>query len=113
MEASKVSKGSEFHVLLSGLKLSAEMEKKIESGIQTVVASALAGYPNPDDPDGNDGPIGGGSGPKPGGSLGVHVVIPSLRWKGYWIKTLPRDLVIRPAELEAQQKQLQKGLQVG
>ncbi|WP_018620043.1 hypothetical protein [Spirosoma luteum] len=113
METSKDSKGSEFHVLLSGLKLPAALEKKIASGIQSVVASTLAGYPNPDDPDGDDGPDGGGSrGPFAGGNGTPYVVLPSLRWRGYWIKALGKDFKITPAEIDVQQQQLQKGIQI-
>ncbi|QJW91061.1 hypothetical protein HNV11_17610 [Spirosoma taeanense] len=112
MEPSKDSKGSEFHVLLSGMKLPARLENKIAAQIQSVVSSALAGYPNPDDPDGDDGPAGGGGGggPFPGGG-GPYAVIPSIRWKGYWIKALGKDFRINPAEIDAQQRHLQKGIQ--
>lgn len=112
MENAKNSKGSEFHVLLSGLKLPAQLESKIASGIQSVVSSALAGYPNPDDPDGNDGPAGGGHGPLHGIGNGPYVVIPSIRWRGYWIRALGQDFKINPAEIDIQQQQLQKGIQV-
>ncbi|MBD2702211.1 hypothetical protein IC229_16280 [Spirosoma sp. BT702] len=110
MEASKNTKGSEFHVLLSGMKLPARLESKIAAGIQTVVASALAGYPNPDDPDGDDGPAGGGGGSFPGGG-GSHVVIPPSRWKGYWIKAIGRDLKVSLDEIKVQEGLLQKGIQ--
>lgn len=105
MEQAKDGKGSEFHVLLSGLKLPTELEGKIAAGIQSVVSSALAGYkPNPDDPNDDDGPFGGG---------GPHIVIPPIRWRGIWIKVLNKDLVINRGEIEVQQKLLQKGVQVG
>ena len=110
METSKDSKGSEFHVLLSGLKLPADLEKKIATGIQSVVSSALAGYPGPDDP-GDDGPAGGGHQPHFGGGNGAYVVIPAKRWIGYWLKMLAEDLTINPAEIDVQQRQLQQGLQ--
>ncbi|GAB3997709.1 hypothetical protein GCM10028807_43430 [Spirosoma daeguense] len=110
METRKNSKGSEFHILLSGMKLPAQLENKIAAGIQSVVASALAGYPNPDDPDGNDGPVGGGGNPFPGGG-GPHVVIPSIRWKGYWIKALGDDFRVSLDEVKIQQEMLQKGVQ--
>lgn len=113
METSKDSKGSEFHVLLSGLKLPAALEKKIASSIQSAVSSALAGYPNPDDPDGDDGPDGGGGkGPFAGGSGSPYVVLPSIRWRGYWIKALGKDLRITPADIDVQQQQLQRGIQI-
>ena len=114
MDTSKDSKGSEFHVLLSGLKLPAALEQKIASGIQSVVSSALAGYPNPDDPNGNDGPAGGGRGPSPflGGSGSPYVVFPTLKWRGYWIKTIGQDFKITPGEIDIQQQQLQKGIQI-
>ncbi|GAB3717400.1 hypothetical protein GCM10027592_59480 [Spirosoma flavus] len=109
MEATKNTKGSEFHVLLSGMKLPAQLERKIAAGIQSVVSSALAGYPNPDDPDGNDGPAGGG-GAFPGGG-GPHVVIPPSRWKGYWIKVLDRDFKVSLDQIKVQEELLQKGIQ--
>lgn len=112
MEASKESKGSEFHVLLSGLKLSAKLEKKIALSIQSAVSSVLSEYPNPDDPDGDDGPDGGGRGPFPGGGGLPYAVIPSIRWKGYWIKALGRDFKVNLSEIEVQQKQLQQGVQI-
>ncbi|MVM40303.1 hypothetical protein GO730_26065 [Spirosoma sp. HMF3257] len=59
METTKHEKGSEFHVVLSGLKLPNHLENRIASEIQRVVSAALADYPNPDDPSGNDGPAGG------------------------------------------------------
>ncbi len=108
----KETKGSEFHVLMSGLKLPAALEKKIASDIQSVVSTALAGYPNPDDPDGDDGPIGGGRGPFAGGSGSPYVVLPSIRWRGYWIKALGKDFKITPGEIDLQQQQLQKGVLV-
>ena len=107
METSKDSKGSEFHVLLSGMKLPARLESKIASGIQSVVSSALAGYPNPDDPDGNDGPAGGVA-----DRWRPLRIYPSIRWRGYWIKTLGNDFKINTSEIEVQQQQLQKGIQV-
>ncbi|GAB2595444.1 hypothetical protein [Spirosoma areae] len=112
METPKDSKGSEFHVLLSGMKLPAKLESKIALRIQSAVSSVLSDYPNPDDPDGDDGPAGGGGGPFPGGGGLPYAVIPSIRWKGYWIKALGNDLKINTAEIDTQQIQLQKGVQV-
>ncbi len=112
METQKEGNGSEFHVLLSGMKLSAKLENKIALRIQAAVSSVLSDYPNPDDPDGNDGPAGGGGrGPFPGGGGLAYVAIPSIRWKGYWIKALGKDFRINPAEIDLQQVQLQKGIQ--
>lgn len=70
-------KGSEFHVLLSDIKLSAESESRIQAGIQSLVNSELVAYkPNPDDsgrPPRN--PFGTGGNP--------HIVIPPIKWPGY------------------------------
>ena len=108
MEISKDSKGSEFHVLLSGMKLPAQLESKMAAEIQAVVTRNLAGYPSPDDPNGNDGPAGGG--PQPHiGIGGPYVFIPPIRWRGIWLKALAKDFKINPAELDTQQIQLQKG----
>lgn len=112
MEASKESKGSEFHVVLSGLKLSDKLENRIASEIQRVVASALTDYPNPDDPDGDDGPAGGqhrhGT-----GRFGPYVNIPSKEWLGRWIYALGKDYRVNIDTLNQQEKLLQQGLQRG
>ncbi len=69
--------GSEFHVLLGDIKLSAESEARIQAGIQTLVNQELVGFtPNPDDsgkPHRN--PFGGGGTP--------HIIIPPIKWPGY------------------------------
>jgi hypothetical protein len=82
-------KGSEFHVLLGDIKLSAESEARIQSGIQSIVNQELTAYkPNPDD---------SGKPPKnpfgPGGS--PHIVIPPINWKGYILWSL-KDLSVIP-----------------
>lgn len=110
MEMSKESKGSEFHVLLSGMKLPAQLEAKMAADIQAVVTRNLAGYPGPDDPDGNDGPAGGLHHPHVGIG-GPYVFIPPIRWRGIWIKALGKDFKVNPAEIDAQQGQLQRGIQ--
>jgi hypothetical protein len=110
MEASKESKGSEFHVVLSGLKLSDKLENRIASEIQRVVAAALTDYPNPDDPDGDDGPAGGRR--KHGtGRFGPYTVIPSKEWLGRWIYMLGANLQINADLVAKQEKLLQGGLQ--
>lgn len=66
------AKGSEFHVILGNIKLSAAAEARIQSGIQSVVMSELAGYkPNPDDT------------PKSPFPWGSTIVIPPIRWPGF------------------------------
>ena len=112
MEAVKESKGSEFHVLLSGLKLPDALEKRLSADIQRVVASALAGYPGPDGPD-DDGPAGGGHGPiigPRGGLLTPHIVIPPRRWNGYLLRVVGQDFKINPAEVNGLEQQLQRGI---
>jgi hypothetical protein len=75
-------KGSEFHVLLGDIKLSAESESRIQAGIQSLVNSELVAYkPNPDDsgrPSKN--PFGPGGNP--------HIVIPPIKWPGYILMRL-------------------------
>lgn len=75
-------KGSEFHVLLGDIKLSAESESRIQAGIQSLVNSELVAYkPNPDDsgrPPRN--PFGPGGNP--------HIVIPPIKWPGYILMRL-------------------------
>ena len=82
------SGGSEFHVILGDIKLSAEAEKRIEAQIQQVVLAELAGYkPNPDD---TRPPR-----PWPGpwsGSFGQLVIVPPIKWPGFIIF---RDLLDR------------------
>jgi hypothetical protein len=70
-------KGSEFHVLLGDIKLSAESESRIQAGIQSLVNSELVAYkPNPDGPDRPPrNPFGTGGNP--------HIVIPPIKWPGY------------------------------
>lgn len=112
MESTKNAKGSEFHVVLSGMKLSPKLENHIAAEIQRVVDSAIGSLPNPDDPDGNDGPAGGGHPHGPlGGNFSGYLTIPSKRWKGRWILALPNDFKINPALIDGQQKALQQGLQ--
>jgi len=71
------SKSSEFHVKLDGIKLPADAESRIQSGIQSLVLQELAGFtPNPDDsgtPHRKIPHLGGGG-----------VIIPT-KWLGIWI----------------------------
>ncbi len=110
MDAPKDNKGSEFHVLLSGLKLSEKLENHIASEIQRVVASALTDYPNPDDPDGDDGPAGGRI-PHGTGRFGPYVVIPPKHWLGLWIQLVGKDFRINTDLINQQEKIIQQGLQ--
>lgn len=110
MEASKLVKGSEFHVLLSGLKLSDKLENHIASEIQRVVAAALTDYPNPDDPDGNDGVVGGRH-PHGTGRFGPYVVIPSKEWMGRWLQFVGKDFKVNLEQVNQIEKNLQKGIQ--
>lgn len=114
MEASKENKGSEFHVVLGGLKLPEHIENRVAAGIQHVIDSALGELPNPDDPDGNDGPAGGKHphGPFLGaGITGSYLVIPSLKWKGRWIEFIGKGLQINADQLAQRERNLQGGMQ--
>lgn len=76
----------EFKVVLDGIKLSADAEKRIEKGIQSLVMQELAGYkPNP------DGPVGGPIkvGPIPGRTF--HIPID-------WIGIVARDFNLKEAK---------------
>jgi hypothetical protein len=111
METIKHEKGSEFHVVLSGMKLPSHIENRIAADIQRVVSSALAGYPNPDDPSGgNDGPA-GGRGPHGPGRLGAYVIIPFNGWLGLLAVNLKKDLVIDKPQIEQLETALQNGIQ--
>ena len=110
MESTKYSKGSEFHVVLSGMKLPDHLENRIASEIQRVVSAALTDYPNPDDPDGDDGPA-GGQRQSAIARFGSLVHIPPKRWQGKWIYALGNDFRINTEVIDMQQKLLQKGLQ--
>ncbi|AUD04843.1 hypothetical protein [Spirosoma pollinicola] len=110
MEAPKVTKGSEFHVVLGGLKLSDKLENHIASEIQRVVAAALTDYPNPDDPDGDDG-LAGGRRQHGTGRFGPYVVIPSKDWLGRWLQLVGKDFRVNPEVVGQLEKNLQKGLQ--
>lgn len=101
MEAPKNRKSSEFHVLLSGMKLPAKLEKKIALSIQSAVSSALADYPNPDDPDGKDGPVGGGS----------YVLIPNKDWLGRHLLLMNKVRTVLQSEIEAEQRVAQERFQ--
>lgn len=91
------AKGSEFHVILGDIKLSADAEKRIEGLIQQAVLSELVSYkPNPDDPY----PRNPWPGPWPG-PLGPIVVIPPIRWPGFIIF---RDLLDRGTLKSVQEK---------
>ena len=107
METTKHEKGSEFHVVLSGLKLPEKIEAHVEAEIQRVVASALVGYPNPDDPTGNDGPA-GGHGPHGPGRLGGYALIPFNGWRGLLAINFKENLVIDKAEIFRVQGQFQQ-----
>ncbi len=112
MDSTKNAKGSEFHVVLTGLKLSPQLENRIASEIQRVVDSAIGALPGPDDPDGNDGPAGGGHPHGPlGGGFSGYLTIPSQRWKGRWIYALGKDFRVNPEVFDVQQKALQQGVQ--
>jgi hypothetical protein len=82
-------KGSEFHVLLGDIKLSAESEARIQAGIQSMVNQELVAYkPNPDDsgkPPKN--PFGPGGGP--------HIIIPPIKWPGYILWNI-KDFSVLP-----------------
>ena len=110
MEASKESKGSEFHVVLGGLKLSDKLENRIASEIQRVVAAALTDYPNPDDPDGDDGPFGGRR-PHGTGRFGPYVIIPSKEWLGRWLQLVGKDFKVNTDQINQIERNLQKGIQ--
>lgn len=73
-------KGTEFHVLLGDIKLSADAEARIEQGIQSLVMSELSAYkPDPNAPD------------KKRPKKGPFVVIPPIPWPGFIIRDI-RDL---------------------
>ena len=111
METTKHEKGSEFHVVLSGMKLPNHIENRIAADIQRVVSSALAGYPNPDDPSGgNDGPA-GGHGPHGPGRLGAYVTMPFNGWLGLLIVNLRKNLAINKEQILQQETLLQNGIQ--
>jgi hypothetical protein len=113
MESTKNVKGSEFHVVMSGMKLPERLENRIASEIQRVVSAALNDYPNPDDPDGVDGPAGGPIGPRKHGTgrFGPYIHIPSKEWLGKWIYALGKDFKINPDVIAPQEKLLQNGVQ--
>lgn len=112
MESTKYVKGSEFHVVMSGMKLPDHLENRIASEIQRVVSAALTDYPHPDDPDGDDGPAGGQL-QSAIARFGPLVHIPPRRWKGKWIYALNKDLDLRINNdlFTQQEKLLQNGLQ--
>lgn len=100
----KKAKNAEFHVLLSGVDLPEEVEKRIELRIQEVVTSELAGFrPNPDDP--GRPPR---KGPIPGGP---YIVIPPIKWPGYILRALGKNLAqINGQELRQLEEISQRGM---